>query len=226
MRKTLSKMKFCAKTSRRGERARAEAPEAEALAGCGRSSAPRALGLREGQGRWWGLRRGLRRRGHRGGGLGGRGLPRPGAQVRRGGHGVQGTEGTGPQTCWQGLPPTSPGPEPGPGRKVLNGAGGDPRTGPSPPASHRKPLRDWWCREPKNCSGTHVTPPGDLGVGEPCRVRPRRLLHPRNPRIAAATLSWGGGVSVPSSPPQQGEVALVLGIPRGRPTVWCLAAEF
>lgn len=58
MRKTLSKMKFCAKTSRRGERARAEAPEAEALAGCGRSSAPRALGLREGQGRWWGLRRG------------------------------------------------------------------------------------------------------------------------------------------------------------------------
>ena len=27
------------------------------------------------------------------------------ARVRRGGHGVQGAEGTGPQTCWQGLPP-------------------------------------------------------------------------------------------------------------------------
>lgn len=36
------------------------------------------------------------------------------------GHRVQGVEGTGPQTCWQGLPPTSPGPEAGLGREVLN----------------------------------------------------------------------------------------------------------
>ena len=65
MRKTLSKMKFCAKTSRRGEGATAKAPEAELLA------APRASGLQEGRDRWWGLRRGSGARGHRGGGLAG-----------------------------------------------------------------------------------------------------------------------------------------------------------
>lgn len=124
MRKTLSKMKFCAKTSRRGEGATAKAPEAELLA------APRASGLQEGRDRWWGLRRGSGARGHRGGGLAGRKGPSqargPGEEGRTeqekktGGHGVQGAEGTGPQTCWQGLPPTSPGPEAGLGRKVLN----------------------------------------------------------------------------------------------------------
>lgn len=94
------------------------------------------------------------------------------------------------------------------------GAGVDPRTGPSLPASHRKPLRDWWCREPKNYSGTHVTRPGDLGVGEPCRVRPRRLLHPRNPRIAAATLSWGRGGVCALVTPSAGGSGLGAGHPQ------------
>lgn len=74
--------------------------------------------------------------------------------------------------------------------------GGDPRTGTSPQASHTKPLRDWRCREPKNCSGTHVTPPGNLGVGEPCMGETTRAPAPQKPthHSSNSVLGWGQGL--------------------------------
>ena len=190
MRKTLSKMKVCAKTSRRGERARAEAPEAEALAGCGWSSAPRASGLRDGQGQWWRLRRGSGARGHRGGGLGGGAR----ARVRRGGHGVQGAEGTGPQTCWQGLPPAPPGRGQGQGGKSSVGGGRRSEARAQPPSESQKPLRDWRCREPKNCSGTHVTPSRGPGRGGTMQGEATKAPAPQKPthHSSNSVLGWGG----------------------------------
>lgn len=137
MRKTLSKMKFCAKTSRRGEKARAEAPEAEALAGCSRSSVPRASGLRPRPmvGAEEGLRRLRPQRGRPG---------RMGPAQARGPGEEGGTRGTGSGRDWAadvlaGSASHLPRARGRAGEKVLNGVGvrGDLRTGPSPPASHR-----------------------------------------------------------------------------------------
>ena len=87
-----------------------------------------------------------------------------------------------------------PGRGQGQGGKSSVGGGRRSEARAQPPSESQKPLRDWRYREPKNCSGTHVTPSRGPGRGGTMQGEATKAPAPQKPthHSSNSVLGWGG----------------------------------